>query len=229
MEKRNMTDNATVLVVDDESAICKLINDILEPEGYTCEMASRADLALEVLSRHPVDLVLLDIKMPGMSGMDLLDIIVKSCSSVPVIICTAVTDVNIAIEAMKKGAVDYILKPFTIDDVINRVEAICSKKKSAALTGYQSIELKSKSLPGRLDAIARGVEALVDHFDYHDRIVIERTIEVARQLAIPQADIDAWTTARQQRSSPINKKINLAAGIYERSARTALATPPPGV
>jgi len=213
-----MTDKATILVVDDELSICKLICDILEPEGYDCDTATRADVALELLSRHSFDLVLLDIKIPGMSGMELLDIMTRSCPSVPIIMCTAVTDINMAVEAMKKGAVDYILKPFTIDDVINRVAAVCNKKVSSSLTGYQSPDLKVKTLSGRLDAIARGVEALVDHFDFHDRIVIERTIEVARKLAIPQADIDAWTIARQQRASPITKRTGLGTAIYTQSA-----------
>ena len=221
-----MINNVSILIVDDEPSICKLISDILEPEGYTCETAASGEIALKLLSQHHFDLALLDIKIPGMSGMDLMDIMLKSRPSVPVMICTAVSDINIVIEALKRGAVDYILKPFTIDDIVNRVNAICRKNTAPPINNYQTLDSKTESSLDRLDAIARGVEAIIDHYDFHDRIVTERTIEVARSMDIPQSDIETWTAARQQRASSINKQVNLAADSYERSTDGTLTSIP---
>jgi putative two-component system response regulator len=223
-----MADNATILIVDDEPSICKLLCDILEPEGYACKTAPSADIALKLLSKYTIDLALLDIKIPGMSGIDLLELMTKSYTSIPVIICTAVIDINTAVDAITMGAADYILKPFTIDDVVSRVAVAYRRKLSSTLNGNQS-PLNDKSSPDRLDAIARGVDALVGHYDFHDRIVIERTVEVARSMDIPQADIDVWIAARRERSSSLAKKIGVESDLYEKPSGGTVVTTTPGV
>lgn len=127
-----------VLIVDDEAPIRHLLEQMLSAEGYRCISASNADTALNILQAEPVDVVLLDIKLPGKSGMELLPQIKKSYPDVVVIMATVLTDINIAIGAIRQGAYDYIGKPFNMDTVkycVNR--AIEKRRLEIELREYQ--------------------------------------------------------------------------------------------
>jgi two-component system NtrC family response regulator len=102
----------TILIVDDEKNYLVLLEALLGAEGYEVMTASAAQQALAVLRQSDVDLVITDMKMPGMSGMELLDECKKIKPEVPVITLTAYGTIEMAVEAMKKHAYDYITKPF---------------------------------------------------------------------------------------------------------------------
>ena len=108
---------STVLVVDDEKNYLVVLEDLLEDEGYKVLTASSGAEALELIAQAPVDTVLSDIKMPGISGIELLDRISALDPDLPVILMTAFAEVDQAVEAMKKGALDHIQKPFDNRDV----------------------------------------------------------------------------------------------------------------
>jgi len=101
-----------ILIVDDEKNYPKIIGEILGEEGYTSLTASSGMEALEYLNNEPIDLVLTDVKMPGISGIQLLEKIKEINPDMPVIIMTAYGSVEKAVEAMHKGAYTFILKPF---------------------------------------------------------------------------------------------------------------------
>lgn len=103
---------SSVLVVDDEKNYLIVLEDLLEDEGYTVVTASSGAQALEIINTTPVDTVLTDIKMPGISGTDLLDRILSRDPDLPVILMTAFAEVDQAVAAMKRGALDHIQKPF---------------------------------------------------------------------------------------------------------------------
>lgn len=103
---------STVLIVDDEKNYLVVLEDLLLDEGYEVLTASSVADALKIIQTQPVDTVLSDIKMPGMSGIDLLDKINNLDSELPVILMTAYAEVDQAVSAMKKGAIDHIQKPF---------------------------------------------------------------------------------------------------------------------
>ena len=105
----------TVLIVDDDEAICELISEGLLEDGYSCDIASTADEALTKLHNYRFDIALLDIKLPGKSGMELLRAFQTLFQNTEVVMITAVKDLDTAIQAMKLGASDYVVKPFTID------------------------------------------------------------------------------------------------------------------
>jgi two-component system, NtrC family, response regulator len=107
----------TVLVVDDEKNYLVVLEDLLEDEGYQVLTASSGTEALEILEKTPVDTVLSDIKMPGMSGIELLERINARDPDLPVVLMTAFAEVDQAVFAMKKGALDHIQKPFDNKDV----------------------------------------------------------------------------------------------------------------
>ena len=106
---------ATVLVVDDELFACRSCQDILGKQGHVVEFALSGGEALELLDKKPFDLVLTDLKMPAMDGIELLGRIKKRSPNVPVIVITGYATVETAVEAMRKGAYDYVSKPFTPD------------------------------------------------------------------------------------------------------------------
>lgn len=102
----------TILIVDDEKNYPMIIGELLEEEGYNSLTASSGMEALDVLNSELIDLVLTDVKMPGMSGIQLLEKIKEINPDLPVIIMTAYGSVEKAVEAMHKGAYTFILKPF---------------------------------------------------------------------------------------------------------------------
>jgi two-component system, OmpR family, phosphate regulon sensor histidine kinase PhoR len=119
----NSSNRISILVVDDEESIREGSERILTRMGYQVYKASRGSEGLEILGHHPVAIVLLDLKMPGMDGMEVLAHIRRLNSEILVIIITGYATLETAIEAMKQGAYDFIAKPFEPDQlriVINR-------------------------------------------------------------------------------------------------------------
>src|SRR5262245_31561188 len=99
-----------VLMVDDEPYVLSVLHSLLS-EHYQCQTASSAEEALDFLSREPYDLILSDILMPGMSGLELLDHILKRVEDAVVIMVSGNLQIQSAIEAMRHGAFDYVTKP----------------------------------------------------------------------------------------------------------------------
>ncbi len=137
-----MTDSATssqfddeaphILVVDDEQVIREILADFLSMEGFIVRTAEDGSKALVELSRHHYDLVLSDLKMPKMGGIELLGAIQKHTPGVVTVIMTGFGTVETAIEAMKRGAYDYILKPFKVEEVVHTIRRGLEKQKLQA-------------------------------------------------------------------------------------------------
>jgi two-component system NtrC family response regulator len=102
----------TILIVDDERNYLLVLEALLAPEGYEILTANNANDALRLISEADLDLVITDMKMPGMNGMELLEACKLIKSELPVIMMTAYGTIEMAVEAMKKNAYDYITKPF---------------------------------------------------------------------------------------------------------------------
>jgi two-component system response regulator AtoC len=107
-----------VLVVDDDPAVSKVLAALLEQAGINCRHVPDAPSALEALRARPVDVVITDLRMPGPSGVDLLEAIGERWPDVPVILLTAHGNVGVAVDAMKKGAADFLLKPFDREEIL---------------------------------------------------------------------------------------------------------------
>src|SRR5690242_14241226 len=111
-----------ILIVDDEADIALIIKLQLEDAGYKTVRARDGVEALEHIGREKFALILLDIKMPRMDGMQVLGRIQQEHPDAGVVMMTAHGSEDIAVEAMKKGAIDYIAKPFSTDDMVKKVE-----------------------------------------------------------------------------------------------------------
>ncbi|MGA2450544.1 MAG: HD domain-containing phosphohydrolase [Polyangiaceae bacterium] len=121
-----------VLVVDDEKFIRDLLADFLKLEGYFVRTAEDGAVALEELTNAPFDLVISDLKMPRMGGIELLDAVGRIAPSTLTIIMTGFGTVETALDAMKRGAFDYVLKPFKVQDVVRVVQRGLEKQRLAA-------------------------------------------------------------------------------------------------
>ncbi len=110
-----------LLVVDDEPVICDVLERLLTKGGHIVVTANDGDEALVRASEQPFELALLDIKMPGLSGVDVHRQLASDYPDLCVVMVTAVAEVATAVQAMKQGAYDYMLKPLNLDDVLMRV------------------------------------------------------------------------------------------------------------
>jgi len=106
-----------ILVVDDEEAIREVVSTLLESQGYNCTLAANGQIAATHLKTHSPDLVLSDMVMPEMDGLKLLEWIRNRDKDIPVIMVTAMHDLSTALDAIRCGAYDYILKPFEKDQL----------------------------------------------------------------------------------------------------------------
>lgn len=111
-----------ILVIDDEVVVGNSIRKILEPRGYRVAHAQTPESAMQMLSALPVDMILLDMKIPGVRGFELLDTLTMEYPETPVVIITGYATVETAITSMKKGATDYVSKPFTPRELHHAVE-----------------------------------------------------------------------------------------------------------
>jgi PAS domain S-box-containing protein len=120
---------AAILVVDDEEVIRDILCRKLGADGYECDVASDGKEALGKASMRDFDMVLMDIKMPGLSGMEALPQMVIDHPDTSVVMLTALADAKTATEAMSKGAYDYLTKPFDLDDLVMRVRRALERRR----------------------------------------------------------------------------------------------------
>jgi len=121
--------NETVLVVDDDKNLLKVITYNLKEEGYEVYTADSAAEAISFLDSKSADLVLTDVKMPGISGMELLRRVRDKSPETPVILITAYAAIDSAVDAIRQGAVDYVPKPFDKDDLKHKVRRALEQKR----------------------------------------------------------------------------------------------------
>lgn len=106
-----------ILIVEDEAKMRRLLELNLGDDGFTTFSAEDAETGLKLLGKNPVDLVLTDLKLPGMNGLEFLQTIKRQNAALPVVVMTAFGSVETAVEAMKAGASDYVLKPFSLTEM----------------------------------------------------------------------------------------------------------------
>lgn len=113
-----------ILVIDDEASLRKTLARILQQAGFEVTTAESAEQGLDYLKTTQYDLVMTDLRMPGMHGMDALKLIHTNYPSLPVVLFTAQPDINSAVDALRLGATDYLLKPIKPEAIIERAKNI---------------------------------------------------------------------------------------------------------
>jgi DNA-binding NtrC family response regulator len=107
----------TILIIEDEAKMRRLLELNLGDDGFKTLSAGDAETGLKLLASEPVHLVLTDLKLPGMSGLEFLQIAKQQNTALPIVVMTAFGSVETAVEAMKAGAADYVLKPFSLTEM----------------------------------------------------------------------------------------------------------------
>lgn len=188
------------MIVDDDSFIRRVLSRQLHKEGFRCTEAGNASEALEQIRTTPVDLIILDIMMPGKSGRDLLPEIKNYHPDIAVMMSTAVTDINVVIECMREGAQDYISKPFNLENVSKRVELVLHKRRMelemkryqqqlrASLT-EQTREVR-KIFIGAIESLVTALEANDKYTAGHSRRVMEIAMAIGKELQMESNDLE---------------------------------------
>jgi putative nucleotidyltransferase with HDIG domain len=195
-----------ILVVDDEPHVRTMIGSTLERHGYDVQLASSGREGLEILERNAFDLVLTDIIMQDGNGITLLDRIHGQQPQLPVVMVTAIHDISVAIDSMRRGAYDYLLKPFEREHLLNTVHRALDHRQALQEThNYQQnleqvVRARTEMLRQAMENLEHSydvtLEALGDALDLkdsetegHSKRVTAYTIALARAMGVHPAQI----------------------------------------
>jgi len=187
------------LLVDDEVAICSLLSDKLSREGFECQCASSGEEALKSLAEGAYDLVISDLRMPGISGLELLEEVRRRYPRSAFLMATGVDDVQTGVEAMRKGAGDYLVKPFQLEEIISRVKQVLEKKRlELEVENYRHhleeiVEQRTRQLQAAmkrieltydetLEALGAALDLRDDETAGHSRRVTRYSLEIAKTM-----------------------------------------------
>lgn len=151
-----------VLIVEDEELMRSILRQLIEGEGYRVFTADSAESALAVFSSNRIDVTLTDIKMSGRDGLALLDQIKAADEEAIVIIMTAYSSVDTAVAALRKGAYDYITKPFVNDDLIQTVRNALSHRRLFQENRYLRRELRRQRADAEIIGQSEAIRAVFD-------------------------------------------------------------------
>ncbi len=191
------------LVVDDEPRLRRVLVRLLEGEGFTCAEAGSGVEALEMLYHEQVPLVISDLRMPQMDGVGLLREIIAKWPDTAVIVVTAVAEVESAVACLQLGALDYVAKPFHLDEVRARVmQALDKRRLKMELEDYrhnleqrvqeQARRIEELSLE-RLQALVHFLEEKDPYTRGHSVRVANYSTRIAREMGLPQSVVEVIT------------------------------------
>ncbi len=223
-----------LVVVDDEPVIVDILCRRLGQDGYEVTTASSAGEARAILSRQGADALLADIQMPGESGLDLLDWARRFDPDLAVVMITAVATIQTAVDALKAGAADYILKPFNLDQVSFAVQRALDRRQVVVQNrAYRDrletmVEAKTHAHAEALleirttyDATLKALGAALSYRDssspYHADRVAAIALAIGNGMRLPEPDLDALERAALLHDIG---KISIPDGILAKSAHT---------
>jgi response regulator RpfG family c-di-GMP phosphodiesterase len=204
------SDAARILVVDDERVIREILAEFLTLEGFSVHTVEDGEKALTELRLRPYDLLITDLKMPRLSGLQLLERIEAERLGVLTVLMTGFGTVETAIEAMKKGAYDYLLKPFKVEEVIHVVRRALYRQRLQT----ENIRLREAL------TIYKVSEAIALTHD------IEHVLDVVLRAAIDEAKADVATLhLRDPRSGSYEERVRIVASDDAPQYLPSLAFP----
>jgi DNA-binding response OmpR family regulator len=219
-----------ILVVDDESIARQSLSDILRLEGYNVTPIANGELAVEHIRRYSVDLILLDLKMPGMNGLDVVQVVSQISPDTEIILLTAYGSMESAVEALRQRVHDYLLKPASPMQMLDSVKR--GLERRAARIAENSDESNSQlfNLPDgtEVDLMRRIVtcgdseESLTPAEGHLLKVFLENTGKVFshRELVLLVQGYDVSQREAQEILRPLvsrlRHKLNAFPGIYKR-------------
>ncbi|HEY3585858.1 MAG TPA: HD domain-containing phosphohydrolase [Myxococcaceae bacterium] len=203
----NLAAPTRILIVDDDASVRDVISVLLQEEGYDCRTASSAEVALDIAAAEAPPLVISDMKMPGRDGIWLLDAFHERYPETAVIMLTGYGDTEAAVDCLRRGAVDYLLKPPKLTDLIRAIERALAKRRiELARKRYQKkLERKVRDRTGELRTALRNIQgtyqttllALVRALDArehetsdHSQRVVKYTEAIAERLSLRGPELE---------------------------------------
>jgi len=203
----NLAAPTRILIVDDDASVRDVISVLLQEEGYECRTASSAEAALDVAATEALPLVISDMKMPGRDGIWLLEAFRERYPETAVIMLTGYGDTEAAVDCLRRGAVDYLLKPPKLTDLIRAIERALAKRRiELARKRYQKkLERKVRDRTGELRTALRNIQgtyqttllALVRALDArehetsdHSQRVVKYTEGIAERLGLRGPELE---------------------------------------
>jgi RNA polymerase sigma factor (sigma-70 family) len=190
----NRNEHAGVYIVDDDDDLRRSLQWMLTEAGFDVQAYNSADQFLEDYDPSMGGCLLLDVRMPGMSGVDLQSRLVEKQSSIPVIVMSAYGDVSLAVEAMRSGAIDFIEKPFKRAKLLERVEQALKQGESARQRASQLEEIQqrvARLTPRERQVMQRVVIGHSTKQIAYEWNVSVRTIEVHRSRIMRKMQADS--------------------------------------
>jgi len=195
-----------ILIVDDDASVRDVIAVLLGEEGYACTAVSSAEAALDALRRTDYSLIISDVRMPGHDGFWLLERVRDHAPDTAIVMLTAFGDTEAAVECLRNGAADYLLKPPKVTELIRAIErALGRRRLELARSKYRrSLENRVREKTAELSRALRELEAtysqtlwsLVAALDArehetgdHSQRVVRYSLAVARRLGLPERDL----------------------------------------
>ena len=203
----NLAAPTRILIVDDDASVRDVISVLLQEEGYECRTASSAEAALDIAAAEAPPLVISDMKMPGRDGIWLLEAFRERYPETAVIMLTGYGDTEAAVDCLRRGAVDYLLKPPKLTDLIRAIERALAKRRiELARKRYQKkLERKVRDRTGELRTALRNIQgtyqttllALVRALDArehetsdHSQRVVKYTEAIAERLSLRGPELE---------------------------------------
>ncbi|MEI7893422.1 MAG: sigma-54 dependent transcriptional regulator, partial [Myxococcales bacterium] len=176
MATKTSPSRGRILVVDDEASARSGLEKLLRQDGYLVDTAEDGKVALVKAAEHPPDVVVTDLKMPNMSGIELLGKLRTQDKDLPVIVATAFGDVTSAVDAMRAGAEDYLTKPIDFDALVLAIERALERRE---------IRVEAENLRRQLrDRDGEGMQGLIG-----SSAAMQKVYRVARQVANSRATV----------------------------------------
>ena len=196
----NRVENINILVVDDDESLRGILNEVLTEDGYSVTVASSGEEALAVVRLQQYDIVVLDVRLPGMSGLEVLKRIKEIYPHMQVIIITSHASLETAVVALRSGAYDYLSKPFDDIDIISAVVGRAAEKirltrentnlVTDLIRSKEELEEANKALTDL--AIRDGLTGLYNHRYFHEVLTmeLERSTRHPREFCLIFIDVD---------------------------------------
>jgi len=190
----------SVLIVDDEALVRRTLRKSLSREGFLCDEADNAEKALECLRRRQAEVAILDIKMPGKTGNELLPEIRSAFPETAVIMATAVAEPNIIIQCMKGGAQDYINKPFDVDQIVESIRKVLEKRnleldvnrQRKMLEGKveEQTRMLQKTFSNAVESLVSALEAKDLYTAGHSRRVTDIAVATGQRMGLSDDELE---------------------------------------
>ncbi|MBP7653024.1 sigma-54-dependent Fis family transcriptional regulator [Candidatus Dependentiae bacterium] len=198
-----------ILVVDDNKSICEILTETFTDKGYKTESADSGEHAVEFLKSGDFDIVVTDLKMSGVSGLDLLKYIKLNYPDIEVIIITAFGTIDSAVEAMRCGAYDFILKPFKIDEIEKKIENIVKQIKLTLNNEYLTKEIENIFDYKHIIGHSKGIKKVLT--DIEKVSGVNSTVLISGETGTGKELVARYIHYNSQRKNNTFIKVNCAA------------------